>query len=131
VHVQQQHPRGEHHHERRRGFRRAQADRRADRCQRRSCGAAAVGTTARIAIAGTTRHQQLTLDLSRGAFTPAWSAKAGSGRASSIKLVGGLYPDTPVTIIVGSPGSDNIVAGTNGIQLDGDATVDFTLGAAG
>lgn len=81
------------------------------------CGA--LGTTSKIAISGTTKHQQLTLDLSGGPLQRI-------GRSSLIPIAASLYADTPVTII-GSALNDTIVAGTGGIRLDGDATVDLTI----
>jgi len=93
-----------------------------------SCGSAAIGTTSKIAITGTVRHQQLTLDLSAGAFSPAFTSGPRRGRSSAITIAAALYPDTPV-VIIGTPGNDNIVAGRSGISLDRDASVDMTIGA--
>jgi Ca2+-binding RTX toxin-like protein len=93
------------------------------------CGAAALGTTSKIAISGTYHQQQLTLDLSAGTLSPAFvPGPKRTGRIATIAIAAALYADTPVTI-VGSPGNDIIVAGKGGILLDGDANIDMTIGA--
>lgn len=92
------------------------------------CGAATLGTTSKISVTGTAHHQQLILDLSAGPLGPAFvSGPKRTRRMPTIAITASLYTGTPVTIL-GTPGNDAIVAGRSGVSLDGDSTVDMTIG---
>jgi Ca2+-binding RTX toxin-like protein len=93
------------------------------------CGAATVTTTDTIVVNATGIPVQIAIDLSGGAFEP--GATAESDASSEIEFTLDLPAGTPVLRIAGTTGSDHLVVGTNGINLNageanGDADVLIT-----
>jgi Ca2+-binding RTX toxin-like protein len=93
------------------------------------CGAATVTTTDTIVVNTTGIPVQIAIDLSGGPFEP--GATAESDASSEIELTLDLPAGTPILRITGSTGSDHLVVGTGGINLNagetnGDADVLIT-----
>ncbi len=96
------------------------------------CGVATVTTTETIQVTGTGPGDEVTIDLSGGAFAPGKTAEADGGD-SEIEFVVDLGSGTPIgkVHLLGSAGSDAITIGDGGVNLNaaeavGDADVTFT-----
>ncbi len=96
------------------------------------CDVATVTTTDTIQVTGTGPGDEVTIDLSGGAFAPGKTAEADGGD-SEIEFVVDLGSGTPIgkVHILGSAGSDSITIGDGGVNLNaaeavGDADVTFT-----
>lgn len=82
------------------------------------CGTATVTTTDTIVVTATGIPVQVSVDLSGGPFEP--GATAESDASSEIEFTLDLAAGTPVLRIAGSTGSDHLVVGTGGINLNAD-----------
>ncbi|MGH2591687.1 MAG: hypothetical protein ACRDGW_12960, partial [Actinomycetota bacterium] len=93
------------------------------------CGTATVTTTDTIVVNTTGIPVQIGIDLSGGPFEP--GATAESDASSEIEFTLDLPAGMPILAITGSTGSDHLVVGTGGINLNagetnGDADVLIT-----
>ena len=82
------------------------------------CGAATVQTTDTIVVGGTGNPTEFAIDLSGGPFEPGATPETDGG-ASEIEFTVNLTGGTPTLRIAGGPGTDRIVLGTGGINLNG------------
>ena len=91
-----------------------------------ACGAAMTSTTDTVVVNGNTGAEGLTIDLSGGPFAPGASVE-GTG-SSEIEFTIDLSTGTQDRLtITGGPGSDSIVFGSLGANLNGDNDSDLTL----
>lgn len=80
------------------------------------CDVATVTTTDTIAITATGIPTEIAVDLSGGGFEP--GATLESDGSSEIEFTLNVPAGTPVFRVLGTPGSDNFVIGTGGINLN-------------
>ncbi len=85
------------------------------------CGAATVSNTNKITVNGDLGRQNLTIDLSGGAFEPSLSNP--SGEITFALLLG---PGTDSLAVNGSSGDDTITVGASGLNLDNDGHANVT-----
>lgn len=97
-----------------------------------ACGTATVTTTDTIQVTGTGPSDEVTIDLSGGAFAPGLTTETDGGD-SEIEFVVDLGSGTPIGAVhlLGGAGSDAITIGDAGVNLNaaeavGDADVTFT-----
>jgi Ca2+-binding RTX toxin-like protein len=89
------------------------------------CGAATVTNTDVVVVTGGAETDDLTLDETNGVFGPGATPEPHGVSAIRFRIdLGGTADDR--LFIVGTPGDDRIVAGTRGVNLDGDSDVDVT-----
>ena len=94
-----------------------------------ACGAATTANTDGITLTGGSGTlEQLTIDLSGGAFAPGFTAETTGSSEIEITTVLGEAGDA-ITIL-GSAGDDAISIGTSGAALNADGDVDLTFSPA-
>ncbi len=91
------------------------------------CGAATVTATDAIVVNGTAIPAAITIDLGGGAFAPGMSTESDEGDPE-IEFTINLPAGSPTVRVVGSGGTDDLVVGEGGINLNaaeaaGDADV--------
>jgi len=94
------------------------------------CDVATVQTTDTIVVNGTGTPTEIAIDLSGGPFEPGATPESDGG-ASEIEFTVDLSGGTPTLRIAGGPGTDDIVLGTGGVNLNaveanGDADVSIS-----
>ena len=85
------------------------------------CGAATVSNTDAIAVNGTGIPAAVVIDLSGGQFAPGLTPETDSGDPE-IEFTIGLSAGSSIVRIAGGPGSDNVVAGAAGLNLNAAET---------
>jgi Ca2+-binding RTX toxin-like protein len=91
------------------------------------CGGATTANTDSITIQGNAGTiEQLTLDQSGGAFAPGATPENATDptQLSEIEITANLGDATDSVLVIGTTGDDSILAGTNGLALNGDGDQD-------